>query len=84
MLPKLGGEILNNVGEHLIQTFVQSRLEGINRWRFDNIGPNDPNGEGGLPAVQPDPRYRREQKRPCSRMKMPSMEAGVVNYIFLH
>ncbi len=57
---KLGGGILKNVGEHLIPKCVQSRLEEISRWRFDNIGwhlvpgPNDPNGEGGLPSVQPE------------------------------
>ncbi len=59
-MAKLGGGILNNVGEHLIPTCVQSRLEDISRWRFDNIGrhlvpgPNDPNGEGDLPSVQPE------------------------------
>ncbi len=57
-MAKLGGRILNDVGEHLISTCVQSRLEDISRWRFDNKGwhlvpgPNDPNGEGGLPSVQ--------------------------------
>ncbi len=60
MANKCGGGILNDVGEHLIPTCVQSRLEDINRWRFDNIGwhlapgPNDPNGEGGFPSVQPE------------------------------
>ncbi len=59
-MANLGGGILNDVGEHLIRTCVQSRLEDISRWRCDNIGwhlvsgPNDPNGEGGLPSVQPE------------------------------
>ncbi len=50
-MAKLGGVIQNNVGGHLIPTCVQSRLEDISRWRFDNIGwhlvpgPNDPNRE---------------------------------------
>ncbi len=50
-MAKLGGGILIDVGEHLIPTCVQSRLEDISRWGFDNIGwhfvpgPNDPNGE---------------------------------------
>ncbi len=56
----LGGGIPNNVGEHLIPRRVQSRLEDISRWGFDNIdwhlvpGPNDPNVEGGVPSVQPE------------------------------
>ncbi len=51
-MAKLGGGILNDVGEHPIPTCVQSRLVDISRWRYDNIGwhlvpgPNDPNGEG--------------------------------------
>ncbi len=59
-MEKLGGGILNDVREHLIPTYVQSRLEEISRWRFDNIGwhlvpgPKDPNGEGGLLSVQPE------------------------------
>ncbi len=58
IVAKLGGGILNDVGEHLIPTCVQSRLEDISRLRFDNIGwhlvpgPNDPNGEGRLFSVQ--------------------------------
>ncbi len=57
---KLGGGIINDNGEHLIPTCVQSRLENISKWRVDNIGwhlvsgPNDPNGEGGLASVQPE------------------------------
>ncbi len=59
-MAKLRSGILNDYGEHLIPTCVQPRLEDISRWRFDNIGwhlgpgPNDPNGEGGLPTVQPE------------------------------
>ncbi len=73
-MAKLGGGILNNGGEHLISTCVQSRLEDIGRWRFDNIGwhlvpgPNDPNGEGGLPAVQPE--------TPMMQFQVISAEAG--------
>ncbi len=58
---KFGGGLLTDVKEHLIPTCVQYRLEDISRWRLDNIGwhlvpgPNDPNGEGGLPSVQPEP-----------------------------
>ncbi len=54
MVANLVGGILSDVGEHLIPTCVQSRLEDISRWRFDNIGwhfvpgPKDPNGEDGL------------------------------------
>ncbi len=57
---KLGVGILNDAGEHLIPTCVQSRLEDISIWRSDNIGrhlvpgPNDPNREGGLPPVRPE------------------------------
>ncbi len=57
-MAKPGGGILNDVGEQLIPACVQSRFEDIGRWRFDNIGwylvpgPNDPNGEGGLPLAQ--------------------------------
>ncbi len=59
-MAKLHGGILDDVGEHLIPTCVQSRLKDISRWGFDNIGwplvpgPNDPNGEGCLPSVQPE------------------------------
>ncbi len=60
MVAKLLVGIQNDVGEHLIQTCVQSRLEDISRWGCDNIGwhlvpgPDDPNGEGRLPSVQPE------------------------------
>ncbi len=59
-MAELAGGMPNNVGEHLIPTGLQYRLDDISRWRFDNIswhlapGPNDPNGEGGLPSVQPE------------------------------
>ncbi len=59
-MAKLLGGILNDVGEHLIPTCIQSRLEKVSKWRFDNIGwhlvpgPDDPNGEGSLPSVQPE------------------------------
>ncbi len=73
---KLGGGILHNVGEHLIPTCVQSRLEDINRLRFDNIGwhlvpgPNDPSEEGGLPLDQPE--------TPMMQFQEMSSEAGTV------
>ncbi len=57
-MKRVGG-ILTDVAEHSLPTGVQSRLRGIRRWGFDNIGwylvpgPNDTNGEGGLPSVQP-------------------------------
>ncbi len=71
---KLGGGILDNVGEHLILTCIQSRLEDISRWRSDNIawhlvpGPNDPNREGGLPSDQPEP--------PIMQFQVMSSKAG--------
>ncbi len=55
---KLSVWILNNVEEHVSPTCVQSRLENVSRWRFDNEGwhpvprPNDPDGEGGLSSAQ--------------------------------
>ncbi len=58
-MAKLLGGILSDVREDSIPC-VQSRLQDISRWGIDNIGwhlvpgPNDPNGEGGLPSVQPD------------------------------
>ncbi len=57
-MANLVGEILNDVGEHLIPTCVQPRLEDISRWGFNSIGwhlvpgPDDPNREGALPLVQ--------------------------------
>ncbi len=53
IVAKLLCGILNDVGEHLIPTCVQSRLEDISRWGIDNIGchlvpgPDDPNGSAG-------------------------------------
>ncbi len=59
-MANLLGGILNDVGEYLIPACVQVRLEDISRWGIDNIGghlvpgPNDSNGEGSLPSVQPE------------------------------
>ncbi len=59
-MANLEGGILNYVGEHIIPTCVQSRLEDINRSRFDDKGwrlvpgPNDLNGEGSHSLVQPE------------------------------
>ncbi len=66
MAQLLGGK-LNDVGEHLIPTCVQSRLEDISRWGIDNIGwhlvpgPNDPNGEGSSPSDHPETPIMRFQ-----------------------
>ncbi len=73
-MAKLVGGILNDVGEHLISTCVQSRLEDISRWRFDNIGwhlvlgHNDPNKEVGHPSVQPE--------TPMKQFQVMSSKAG--------
>ncbi len=75
-MAKLFGGILSDVGEHLMPTCVQSRLEDISRWGIDNIGwhlvpgPNDPNGEGGFPSVQP--------KTPMMQFQVKSSKAGTV------
>ncbi len=73
-MAKLVGGILKNVGEHLIPTCVQSRLEDISRWQFDKMGwhlvpgPYDPNGEGDLPSVQPE--------TPLMQFQVMSSQAG--------
>ncbi len=73
-MAKFLGGILSDVGGYLIPTCVQSPLEDISRWRIDNIGwhlvpgPNYPNGEGGLPLVQP--------KTPMMEFQVMSSKAG--------
>ncbi len=73
-MAKLGGGVLNNVGEHLIPTCVQSRLKDISRWRFDDKGwhlvpgPNDANGGGGVPSVQ--------SEKPMMQFQVMSSKAG--------
>ncbi len=73
-MAKLLGGILNDVGEHLIPTSVQSRLEDNSRWVIDNVGwhlvpePDDPNGEGSLPSVQPE--------TPMMQFQLTSSKAG--------